>query len=486
MMPFPLNTLHKPISANVEVGQKLGQKEEQRNASENSFDAVLKADERAKQDGALVVANKDVLADTEQQELTSDQLDVIDNADLDTGKVVSADSAAPAPIKNAASPDTRNMPNTDALEVIESAGMAESAELAGAAINSAQPAFVGGGVHGNPSLQTNATIAGVQNKNAANVALNQTASVLGAIASNNTGVSNTEKANVRVGSDVVKEGLQNTVAPIGNNNKATRIDNMPLSLNNKVSANLNTTANTNSLISNQSVKVATNIEAPQVAGRLMDTNSEAFASTAASKAGIKVEVKVENTPVQFGLESRVENLGKALQELARGGSSQSTDQLQSQSATSATSRAMLTPQTNNVVGLKTIEVQLLPKSLGVIQVTIEQLDGKLSLQIEAQTAKGEAALKQESMKIVESIRAAGMLVEEVNVKRNPDLNLQSNGRSDVGSEPEQKFDFSKNENTQGSMSEQKEQNATQNINEIETKNTESILAEGNLRSGIYL
>lgn len=143
----------------------------------------------------------------------------------------------------------------------------------------------------------------------------------------------------------------------------------------------------------------------------------------------QVKVKTSNNTVSFLPETKIENLANALQQIVTTSDAKSGAPVETVSAP-----RFVLPQSQSVVPLKTIEVQLLPKTLGLIQVKIEVLDGKMTMLIETQSAKAEAAIKLESVQIMETIKAAGLSVEEISVRRNAELSQQDQAINDNSSD----------------------------------------------------
>lgn len=219
-------------------------------------------------------------------------------------------------------------------------------------------------------------------------------------------------------------------------------------------------------------------------------NSELVSERAAGKiknsrsagsefSAVQVRVKASNNTVNFLTESKIENLGNTLQQIV----TTSESKAEAQVRTVSVPRIIL-PQSQSVVSQKTIEIQLLPKTLGLIQVKIEISDGKMSLTIEAQTAKAEAAIKQEIVQIVETIKAAGMSVEDVSVRRNAELSQQDQAINEFSSDANLQENFAN-----GEFGEQfEDQKDDKNAKGLEDMNSENG-AKGdrnNTRTGIYL
>ena len=143
----------------------------------------------------------------------------------------------------------------------------------------------------------------------------------------------------------------------------------------------------------------------------------------------QLKVKSSNNTLNYFTETKVENLGNALQQIVITNEAKFGAKIETVSAP-----RIVLPESQSVVSQKTIEIQLLPKTLGLIQVKIEISDGKMTLMIEAQTAKAEAAIKQEIVQIIDTIKAAGLSVEEISVRRNAELSQQDEAIKDYSAD----------------------------------------------------
>ena len=143
----------------------------------------------------------------------------------------------------------------------------------------------------------------------------------------------------------------------------------------------------------------------------------------------QLKVKSSNNTLNYFAETKVENLGNALQQIVITNEAKFGAKIETVSAP-----RIVLPESQSVVSQKTIEIQLLPKTLGLIQVKIEISDGKMTLMIEAQTAKAEAAIKQEIVQIIDTIKAAGLSVEEISVRRNAELSQQDEAIKDYSAD----------------------------------------------------
>ncbi|MEM7290154.1 MAG: flagellar hook-length control protein FliK [Pseudomonadota bacterium] len=62
-----------------------------------------------------------------------------------------------------------------------------------------------------------------------------------------------------------------------------------------------------------------------------------------------------------------------------------------------------------------LEIQLVPKNLGVVQITMQKQDGAVSIMIQAETAEAERLLASESGALKEALRNVGLSLEEMRV-----------------------------------------------------------------------
>ncbi|MBL1406431.1 MAG: flagellar hook-length control protein FliK [Rhizobiales bacterium] len=166
----------------------------------------------------------------------------------------------------------------------------------------------------------------------------------------------------------------------------------------------------------------------KIVERSVDKNGKASIANAQMNAG-QLKVKSSNNTLNYFAETKVENLGNALQQIVITNEAKFGAKIETVSAP-----RIVLPESQSVVSQKTIEIQLLPKTLGLIKVKIEISDGKMTLMIEAQTAKAEAAIKQEIVQIIDTIKAAGLSVEEISVRRNAELSQQDEAIKDYSAD----------------------------------------------------
>lgn len=218
--------------------------------------------------------------------------------------------------------------------------------------------------------------------------------------------------------------------------------------------------------------------AERSADRFSNSNGSNLQS-AAAQVKIKSLNNTSKSTVSIMPESKVENLANALQQLATTSAAKTTGQVETVSAP-----RLVLPESQSIVPQKTIEIQLLPKTLGLIQVKIEINDGKMTLMIETQSAKAEAAIKLESVQIMDTIKAAGLSVEEVSVRRNAELSQQDQAINDFSSDANAQEKFAN-----GDFDEHFEgQNGDNNQSDMDDLKTgeNNNGGQSDTRSGIYL
>lgn len=192
----------------------------------------------------------------------------------------------------------------------------------------------------------------------------------------------------------------------------------------KVVTTINQNANSSKLAEGSDKSQVGRNGIEQIVERSVDKNGKASIANAQMNAG-QLKVKSSNNTLNYFTETKIENLGNALQQIVITNEAKFGAKIETVSAP-----RIVLPESQSVVSQKTIEIQLLPKTLGLIQVKIEISDGKMTLMIEAQTAKAEAAIKQEIIQIIDTIKAAGLSVEDVSVRRNAELSQQDEAIKD--------------------------------------------------------
>lgn len=192
----------------------------------------------------------------------------------------------------------------------------------------------------------------------------------------------------------------------------------------KVVTTINQNANSSKLAEGSDKSQVGRNGIEQIVERSVDKNGKASIANAQMNAG-QLKVKSSNNTLNYFTETKIENLGNALQQIVITNEAKFGAKIETVSAP-----RIVLPESQSVVSQKTIEIQLLPKTLGLIQVKIEISDGKMTLMIQAQTAKAEAAIKQEIVQIIDTIKAAGLSIEDVSVRRNAELSQQDEAIKD--------------------------------------------------------
>jgi len=103
----------------------------------------------------------------------------------------------------------------------------------------------------------------------------------------------------------------------------------------------------------------------KIVERSVDKNGKASIANAQMNAG-QLKVKSSNNTLNYFAETKVENLGNALQQIVITNEAKFGAKIETVSAP-----RIVLPESQSVVSQKTIEIQLLPKTLGLIKVKIE-------------------------------------------------------------------------------------------------------------------
>ncbi|MFK5979811.1 MAG: flagellar hook-length control protein FliK [Rhizobiaceae bacterium] len=142
--------------------------------------------------------------------------------------------------------------------------------------------------------------------------------------------------------------------------------------------------------------------------------------------------------------------------------------------------------------VKVIEVQLMPRNLGTVGITIRNVAGRINISIEVQGAEAERLIKNEVDKIVGAIRQAGQVVEDISIKRGVQMSQQTDSLTDdreTGRQGEANFDQnSGNPMWQSSHSREDEGSNPQRFDEIGVQERGEITTGSDkaARQGIYL
>lgn len=140
--------------------------------------------------------------------------------------------------------------------------------------------------------------------------------------------------------------------------------------------------------------------------------------------------------------------------------------------------------------VKIIEVQLMPRNLGMVGITIRNVAGRISISIEVQGAEAERLIKNEVDKIAGAIRQAGQIVEDISIKRGVQMSQQTDSLSDDRGRHEG-ANFGRNSDNlmgQSSRGETDETSDRQRFGEIGIQESGKIASSSDksTRQGIYL
>lgn len=137
--------------------------------------------------------------------------------------------------------------------------------------------------------------------------------------------------------------------------------------------------------------------------------------------------------------------------------------------------------------VKIIEVQLMPRNLGTVGITIRNMAGRISISIEVQGAEAERLIKNEVDKIAGAIRQAGQVLEDISIKRGVQMTQQTDSLTDDRGEA----NFGQNSGNsmlQSSNGETDDGANRQGFGDIEIEERGEIAAASDkvARQGIYL
>lgn len=141
---------------------------------------------------------------------------------------------------------------------------------------------------------------------------------------------------------------------------------------------------------------------------------------------------------------------------------------------------------------RVIEVQLMPRNLGTVGITIRNMAGRVSISIEVQGAEAERLIKTEVDKIAGAIRQAGQVLDDITIKRGVQMSQQTDSLTDdreSGRQGNANFGpNSENPMRQSSRGETDEGSNRQRFGEIGIEERGEIAASSNkaTRQGIYL
>ena len=132
-----------------------------------------------------------------------------------------------------------------------------------------------------------------------------------------------------------------------------------------------------------------------------------------AQAKLSSQVTVTKMTVPSPLVATVNTLGQVIV--------QQVDQTGSTQFTTITPQA---PAVESVASAKSIAIQLVPKTLGVVEIQITNTNGRLDIMIQTQTDAAERLLQSELKGITETLRGANLTIEQVTITNNPQLEQQ--------------------------------------------------------------
>lgn len=141
---------------------------------------------------------------------------------------------------------------------------------------------------------------------------------------------------------------------------------------------------------------------------------------------------------------------------------------------------------------KVIEVQLMPRNLGTVGITIRNVAGRITIAIEVQGAEAERLIKTEVDKIAGAIRQAGQVVEDISVKRGVQMSQQSDSLTgDHQSGRQDEANFGRNSGNSMWQSSRDESNEASNSRDfgnvgIEENSELAVSSQKENRQGVYL
>lgn len=139
-----------------------------------------------------------------------------------------------------------------------------------------------------------------------------------------------------------------------------------------------------------------------------------------------------------------------------------------------------------------IEVQLMPRNLGAVGITIRTIGGKVSISIETQSAEAERLIRTEVDKIAGAIRQAGQVLDEISIKRSVHMAQQTDSLSgDHESNRQSGANINQNSNAplwQSANDEKDQRLGQESIEDFDAQGThDAAAASGTIaRQGIYL
>ncbi|MEO0911168.1 MAG: flagellar hook-length control protein FliK, partial [Pseudomonadota bacterium] len=137
-----------------------------------------------------------------------------------------------------------------------------------------------------------------------------------------------------------------------------------------------------------------------------------------------------------------------------------------------------------------VELQLVPRSLGVVEVRIVQQNGQLNVSIQTQTAEAANLLKAETNVIKQMLHNAGIVVDEYSVNLNSHLEQTQPGsrsmRDPEGGSAFQNFEANKNGSDESAEFNGSERDANEQASVLRSSVAEAENEELRDPTGLYL
>jgi hypothetical protein len=170
-------------------------------------------------------------------------------------------------------------------------------------------------------------------------------------------------------------------------------------------------------IANSSVSVVqSSVNSSQ---QVMDRGSAvAGPSISTPKAAPDLTVTKQETQFSFLPLVTPDNLANTLVRTVRADVASSIDR----------SQTVATPKMDSTGSIRQIELQLVPKSLGVVNVTIQRTETGMTILANVSTLDAEKVLYRETSAINEAMKKAGLVLDEIKITFNPSLEQSQNSR----------------------------------------------------------
>ena len=139
--------------------------------------------------------------------------------------------------------------------------------------------------------------------------------------------------------------------------------------------------------------------------------------------------------------------------------------------------------------IRSIEIQLVPKSLGVVEVKMTIANGQLNIAVQTQSADAEKILQSELKSIGETLAKAGLTVEEISVTHNPNLEQNAANQRGQRQETASQLDFNFSSENQPSSDDQtfaEHNKSDYKTHDQDISRSSSRAGQQENRSGIYL